>query len=75
MCYMHYKMDLILNHWQTFVELRSFFNCSHDGEPMTMTRHLSQILAKQMPNDIGVKHDIHIKPKSYKLELLGKLVV
>ena len=23
----------------------------------------------------GVKHDIHIKPKSYKLELLGELVV
>ena len=22
-----------------------------------------------------LKHDIHIKPKSYKLELLGKLVV
>ena len=22
-----------------------------------------------------LKHDIHIKPKSYKLELLGKLVI
>ena len=24
---------------------------------------------------LNVKHDIHIKPKSYKLELLGELVV
>ena len=25
--------------------------------------------------EVVKKHDIHIKPKSYKLELLGKLVV
>ena len=27
------------------------------------------------PKHIVKRHDIHIKPKSYKLELLGELVV
>ena len=29
----------------------------------------------QSPSTQLLKHDIHIKPKSYKLELLGELVI